>query len=210
MEPGKKKAKVRRVKKKPKSLIKASMTAEQKAEIRIKEKFNEQLDITEIVDILSEKCQIEKEEVKEKYENFQKNYPEGEITKDEFLQTMSNSLMAESLFRVFDEDNSGALNFFEYLQAENVTVLDSNDDKLNWIFMAFDQDGGGFIDVNEIRDIVTCLFRFAKMEEDQDLLQACVEDLQSIIDKDGDGDISRDEFVKNAANCKFITNLLSK
>ena len=40
-----KKAKVRRVKKKPKSLIKANMTAEQKAEIRIKEKFNEQLDI---------------------------------------------------------------------------------------------------------------------------------------------------------------------
>ena len=44
---------------------------------------------SEIVDILSEKCKIEKEEVKEKYETFQKNYPEGEITKDEFLQTMS-------------------------------------------------------------------------------------------------------------------------
>ena len=29
--------------------------------------------------------------------------------------------MAESLFRVFDEDNSGALNFFEYLQ---VNILD--------------------------------------------------------------------------------------
>ena len=27
--------------------------------------------------------------------------------------------MAESLFRVFDEDNSGALNFFEYLQVEH-------------------------------------------------------------------------------------------
>ena len=44
---------------------------------------------SEIVDILSEKCKIEKEEVKEKYETFQKNYPEGEITKDEFLQTIS-------------------------------------------------------------------------------------------------------------------------
>lgn len=54
------------------------------------------------------------------------------------------------------------------------------------------------------------LFRFAKMEEDQDLLQACIEDLTSIIDKDGDGDISKDEFVKNAANSKFINNLLSK
>ena len=48
---------------------------------------------------------------------------------------------------------------YDLSQAESVTVLDTNDDKLNWIFMAFDQDGGGFIDVHEIRDIVTCLFR---------------------------------------------------
>ena len=68
--------------------------------------------------------------------------------------------------------------------------------------------------------------RFSKMEEDQDMLQACVEDLTAIIDKDGkllyvlkllqylpsegDGDISREEFVKNATNSKFISNLLSK
>ena len=30
-----------------------------------------------------------------------------------------------------------------------MTDLDSNEDKLNWIFMAFDQDGGGFIDIKE-------------------------------------------------------------
>ena len=48
------------------------------------------------------------------------------------------------------------------------------------------------------------------MDEDQDMLQACVEDLTSIIDKDGDGDISRDEFVKNAVNSNFINNLLAK
>ena len=45
MEPGKKRKKVRNAKKKSKSLIKANMTAEQKAEIRIKEKFNETLEI---------------------------------------------------------------------------------------------------------------------------------------------------------------------
>ena len=78
--------------------------------------------------------------------------------------------MAESLFRVFDEDNSGNLNFFEYLQvhdhgnrdtetetdwqANSVTDLDSNEDKLNWIFMAFDQDGGGFIDVQVMNNLI--------------------------------------------------------
>ena len=30
-----------------------------------------------------------------------------------------------------------------------MTDLDSDEDKLNWIFMAFDQDGGGFIDIKE-------------------------------------------------------------
>ena len=37
------------------------------------------------------------------------------------------------------------------LQANNVTNLDTPEDKLNWIFTAFDTDGGGTIDVEEIR-----------------------------------------------------------
>ena len=45
------------------------------------------------------------------------------------------------------------------IQAVSVTDLDTKEDKLGWIFTAFDQDGGGYIDVDEIRDIVTCLFR---------------------------------------------------
>ena len=51
--------------------------------------------------------------------------------------------------------------FMISFQAANVTVLDTREDKLNWIFMAFDKDGGGFIDVHEIKDIVTCLFRYS-------------------------------------------------
>ena len=37
------------------------------------------------------------------------------------------------------------------LQANNVTNLDTPEDKLNWIFTAFDTDGGGTIDIEEIR-----------------------------------------------------------
>ena len=44
------------------------------------------------------------------------------------------------------------LSKYEYaLQANNVTNLDTPEDKLNWIFTAFDTDGGGTIDVEEIR-----------------------------------------------------------
>ena len=101
--------------------------------------------------------------------------------------------MAQSLFRVFDEDNSGKLTFYEFVQvnysplspiktsytgqANNVKNLESPEDKLGWMFDAFDADGGGTVDRDEITDIVIGLFRLGGIEEDQDLLAACVFDV---------------------------------
>ena len=91
------------------------------------------------------------------------------------------------------------------------------------MFDAFDADGGGTVDTEEITSIVVGLFRsglrlrlgllrrivrMGGIEEDQDLLAACVFDLIEAVDQEGDGDISKDEFVKNAMNCKFIFNML--
>ena len=61
-----------------------------------------------------------------------------------------------------------------------MTKLNTPEDKLNWIFTAFDTDGGGTIDVDEIRDIVVGLFRLAGIEEDDDLVTVCVSDIRSV------------------------------
>ena len=45
--------------------------------------------------------------------------------------------MAQSLFRVFDEDHRGKLTFFQFVQANNVRNLDTPEDKLGWMFDAF-------------------------------------------------------------------------
>ena len=57
-------------------------------------------------------------------------------------------------------------------------------------------------------DIKEQPLRLAGIEEDQDLLAACVFDVIEAVDQEGDGDISKEEFVKNAMNCKFIFNML--
>ena len=62
--------------------------------------------------------------------------------------------MAEAFFRVFDEDNNGALNFYEYMLVKNAPDLNSPEQKKDWIFTAFDQDDGGTIDDDEVYEIV--------------------------------------------------------
>ena len=105
-------------------------------------------------------------------------------------------------------DKSGNLDFFEFVQANSVKNLNTPEDKLGWMFDAFDADGGGTVDGDEITNILVGLFRLGGIEEDEDLLAACVFDVIEAVDQEGDGDISKEEFVKNAMKCKFIFNML--
>ena len=68
-------------------------------------------------------------------------------TKQCFLQ---DNIMADAFFRVFDEDRSGALSFYEYMLVKTAPKLESQEDRLGWIFHAFDCDGGGSIDNTEV------------------------------------------------------------
>ena len=58
--------------------------------------------------------------------------------------------MAEALFKAFDEDNNGALSFYEYMLVKTAPKLDNIEDRLGWLFNAFDNDGGGSIDNLEV------------------------------------------------------------
>ena len=60
-------------------------------------------------------------------------------------------LIASAVFKVFDVDSSGTMDFVEYMQAKRALGLNSVDEKLDWIFCLFDSDGGGTVDLNEIK-----------------------------------------------------------
>ena len=104
--------------------------------------------------------------------------------------------MSESLFKAFDKENKGSMDFLTFMLANNVTKMNTPEDKLDWIFTAFDKDDGGTIDTEEIKDIVVGLFKMAGIEEDEDLIDACVMDINKAVDADGDGEITKEEFVE--------------
>ena len=156
---------------------------------------------------LEGKLSLPKEEISQNYDQFMKTCPNGEMTKAQFLAAQGGSL-AESLFRVFDEDGSGSMDFTEYMLASNCTSLTQPQEKLSWIFNVFDEDGGGSIDIDEVIKLVIGLTNMGGVEAEREVLLACVQDILEAIDVDRDGDITREEFANNAMKSSFIRKML--
>ena len=107
--------------------------------------------------------------------------------------------------------------------ASNVKI-ESTQDKLDWMFRAFSK--AGTIREAEIREIVVYLFKVAAFDEQEDLLVTCIADIKFAPDSrgqisrahftiprkalgiDGDREISREEFIKNAAQSSFLKSMM--
>ena len=169
---------------------------------------------TKDVTLLSHKLTIPEGDILKEHEAFIDMYPCGEMSKEQFIEAIlkkdknSDSDSAESLFGIFDEDGSGTMDFLEFMMASNATTLNSLEDKLNWIFNVYDKDGGGTIDPQELRDIVNGLFSMAGIDVPEEILDIRSKEMSEIIDVDGDGEITKEEFIKNALTCEFICDML--
>ena len=166
------------------------------------------------VTLLSTKLSISEENILQEHKAFMMKYPDGEMSKQQFVEAMleknknSDAESAESLFSIFDEDESNTMDFMEFMMASNTSGLNSLEEKLNWIFNVFDKDGGGTIDPEELRGIVNGLFCMAGIEVPEEILEIRSKEMSEIIDIDNDGEITKEEFIKNAMTCQFICDML--
>lgn len=69
------------------------------------------------------------------------------------------STFADYVFKVFDADNSGLIDFKEFIVALSVTSRGTLEDKLNWAFQLYDIDGDGEISYEEMLMIVEAIYK---------------------------------------------------
>jgi len=93
----------------------------------------------------------------------------------------------DQMFAKVDVDNSGAIDYSEFVVASmNEKNLLSNN-KLQSAFKMFDKDGGGSISTDEIKQVLSF---------GQNLEESVVNDIIRQVDANGDGEISFDEFAE--------------
>eukprot|EP00656_Telonema_subtile_P020336 TRINITY_DN2146_c0_g1_i1.p1 TRINITY_DN2146_c0_g1~~TRINITY_DN2146_c0_g1_i1.p1 ORF type:complete len:174 (+),score=41.10 TRINITY_DN2146_c0_g1_i1:189-710(+) len=81
----------------------------------------------------------------------------GLIEYPEFLRGfgMDDSPLVQKMFYIFDEDNSGNLDFYELIKLIDQYRRMSYDERVEWCFQVYDQDGSGFIDKAEFHSMLT-------------------------------------------------------
>jgi len=140
-----------------------------------------------------------------KFQQFKKFY-------EEMIPDADVSVMARHLFRTFDVNNSGSIDFREFLCGLSATMTGSIEEKLEFAFNMYDVDESGTIGRPEILELVRSIHKMSgsMLQEGEEEMDAekVTDKILRTIDKDRDGEITRREFVEGAKSQPTIVRLL--
>ena len=157
------------------------------------------------------------QEIKESFFAFLKDHPSGKINQEEFKELLKQALpkkyvntMAEHIYRMYDENQDGSIDFKEFMVIFYVMSEGSEEEVLKGIFRAFDTDGNGSLTLDEIKKLVKSIYRLLKKDDPNLESEKFIADSTfAECDKDGDGKVTREEFIASCLDKGAFTTLLT-
>ena len=156
--------------------------------------------------------------IKEWHKCFMKDCPTGQLTPDKFIDLYKMFIWrgnaeqyCEHVFRTFDTDQNGVIDFEEFLLAMYVTTAGTAEEKLRMAFKMYDIDGNGVIDPEEMLKVVEAIYGMLG-EDGTEPMSAADEMARKIfrrMDNNGDGQLTEEEFFRGCLEDDELTRLLA-
>ncbi|XP_030582247.1 guanylyl cyclase-activating protein 2-like [Archocentrus centrarchus] len=163
--------------------------------------------------------QMDIKAIQDMYKRFVIECPSGLLFLHEFKRffgvatTGEASEYAENMFRAFDKNGDNTIDFLEFVAALNLVFRGDLEHKLRWSFKVYDKDGNGYVDRNELRSIIDSIYRLKRISKENTndsyiTVDEAVNRILAAVDTDGDGKVSKEEFIKGAQQDPWLLNML--
>ncbi|KAL4235607.1 Guanylate cyclase activator 1A [Mactra antiquata] len=162
-----------------------------------------------------------REEIEEWFKEYQSSLRKGmnKLTMKEFEEVYNSvfdgdaSAFVQQLFRSFDMDKDGYLDFKEFIVGLCVSGSDNLETKLQWAFKMYDIDGNGSISREEMSSMLKAIYRMVSTDmsnskSDIKTIEELVSSFFKSFDENQDDAISQEEFVTGAKTMPIILHLL--
>ncbi|ORX95641.1 EF-hand [Basidiobolus meristosporus CBS 931.73] len=161
-----------------------------------------------------------KRELQRWHKDFLKSYPSGGLDEDSFKQIYKQyfpfgdpTLFAEYIFKVYDTNRNGIIDFEEYIYALSITSRGKTDERLDWAFQLYDINKDGVVTYEEMLGIVHAIYKMVgklvRLPDDVNTPEKRVDKIFATMDLDHDGVLTMEEFKNGSKMDPSIMHALS-
>merc|ERR1712106_923266 len=171
----------------------------------------------EDITTLSKSSGLDEVQVKEHFERFVEEHPEGRMKKKDFREMMEKALpksdagkMEKHMFRIYDVNDDGYIDFGEFMIVYYIMADGQPEEVLKQIFRVFDVNSDGSITKKELTRLIKDMYGLIKTEDPNIAAKDLItKSAFAEMDKDEDGKVSLDEFVTACLRQEEFTKMLA-